>query len=117
MEPVAANPVSQAIAAAAQAQARAIANGRSSQQSQPSGAAIAQGFAAIASGAAVEGGTGEAATFGALPPINEMKQADWAKLPPKLANDLLEGSREKVSPQYRQAIETYFRLLAEEGQQ
>ena len=45
-----------------------------------------------------------------------MKKADWAKLPPKLANDLLEGSREKISPEYRRAIETYFRLLAEQAQ-
>lgn len=50
-----------------------------------------------------------------LPPIGEMKSTDWAKLPPKVAQDLMEGRREKISPEYRAAIETYFRLIAEKS--
>jgi hypothetical protein len=48
-----------------------------------------------------------------LPPIDQMTKEDWAKLPPQIARDLLDGRREKVSPEYRRAIETYFRLIAE----
>ena len=44
-----------------------------------------------------------------------MKRRRDVSLPPKIARDLMEGRREGFSPEYRRAIETYFRLVAEES--
>ena len=45
----------------------------------------------------------------ALPPDHR----DWGRLPPRLAQDLVEGRREPVSEEYRRMVETYFRVIAE----
>ena len=103
----------QALASAAQAQAQSMAASRSG-NSQPGSNPVGQGFAQISGGAAVHAGD---IPFGELPTLEEMKKADWAKLPPKIARDLLEGSRENVSPEYRQAIEHYFRIIAERARE
>ncbi len=100
-----------AISAAAQSRAREIARSRGSSTS-PSSDPSGTNFADLLGGAAVEGG---AASLDALPPLGQMKKEDWAKLPPKIARDLLDGRREKISPEYRRAIETYFRLIAEKS--
>lgn len=54
---------------------------------------------------------------GELPIIQAMKRADWAKLPPKLAQGLMEAQREGTAAEYRTMVETYFRVLAERGKQ
>jgi hypothetical protein len=69
-----------------------------------------RGYAAIGSGAKL---VDDSRLRGPLPRIDQMSEEDWAKLPPQIARDLLDGRREKVSPEYRRAIETYFRLVAE----
>ena len=39
----------------------------------------------------------------------------WGKLPPKLAEDLSRGAAESVPEEYRQAVETYYRVIAEKA--
>jgi hypothetical protein len=61
-------------------------------------------------GASRAGGTGE---FAALPALGELRDADWAKLPPKLAQDLRDAQQNGVSGDYRAVVEAYFKAVAE----
>ena len=40
------------------------------------------------------------------------EEEDWGKLPPKLAKDLMEAKREKVSENYRTQVEAYFQAMS-----
>jgi hypothetical protein len=40
---------------------------------------------------------------------------DWSKLPAKVAKDLIEGQRQEVSPDYRSAVESYYKAIAEKA--
>ncbi len=48
-----------------------------------------------------------------LPDLKNMGLDDWAKLPPKVAEELLESQREGLSPEFRRQIHHYFRIIAE----
>ena len=48
-----------------------------------------------------------------LPDANGLKRGDWGKLPKKLAEQLTKGSQEEIPGEYRQAVETYSRVIAE----
>ena len=63
-------------------------------------------------GATRAGGGGE---FAALPELGELRDANWAKLPPKLAQDLREAQANGVSGDYRAVVEAYFKALAEKA--
>jgi hypothetical protein len=52
-----------------------------------------------------------------LPKLKDMKDEDWAKLPPKMAKDLNEALREKFSDEYRDMIETYFSAIAKKARE
>jgi hypothetical protein len=71
---------------------------------------VGQGFVSLGGGASVVAGEMPLAEPLSL---EKWDEKDWARLPKKLAHDLLEGSRENVSPEYREAVETYFRVIAE----
>jgi hypothetical protein len=115
---------SPALAAAARAQGQAMAAARSGNRQQghitrsvmatQSSSPIGQGFVELSGGAGV---ASRGMDFEPLPEIQDLTKRDWGKLPPKLAQDLLEGSRESVSPEYRSAIETYFRVIAQKARQ
>lgn len=45
----------------------------------------------------------------------EEQRSEWGNLPPRLRDQLLEGTREKFSPVYRGLTEAYYKRLAEEG--
>lgn len=48
-----------------------------------------------------------------LPSIQEkISIEDWGKLPPKLAKDLMEAKREKVSENYRNQVQAYFQAMS-----
>jgi hypothetical protein len=36
----------------------------------------------------------------------------WGKLPPKLAKDLMEAKRERVSENYRSQVQAYFQAMS-----
>ena len=50
-----------------------------------------------------------------LPDLKNMTKADWAKLPPKVAEKLLENEREAISPEFREQIHRYFLIIGERG--
>ena len=50
-----------------------------------------------------------------LPDLKSMSLGDWAKLPPKVAEELLESQREGLSPEFRRQIHHYFRIIGERG--
>ena len=53
---------------------------------------------------------------GPLPGLEAMKSPKtWGKLPPKLAEDLSKGSAEAIPEEYREAVETYYRIIAEKS--
>ena len=45
------------------------------------------------------------------------KRGDWGKLPKKLADQLTKGQQEAVAGDYRQAVETYYKVIAEKAKQ
>ena len=45
-------------------------------------------------------------------PEGSTRGADWGKLPPKIARDLLDSQREGVSGEYREMVNLYFRAIA-----
>ena len=53
------------------------------------------------------------AEVGDLPNLQEIEGEDeWGKLPPKLAKDLMEAKREKVSENYRNQVQAYFQAMS-----
>lgn len=48
-----------------------------------------------------------------LPDAQGLKRGDWGRLPKKLAEQLTKGSQESIPGEYRQAVETYYRVIAE----
>jgi len=102
-----------ALAAARQAQEQMMrAGGGAGQGSGQSGdgqSGVAQGRVG---GASRAGGTGE---FAPLPALGEVRDADWAKLPPRLAQDLRDAQQNGVSGDYRAVVEAYFKAVAEKA--
>ncbi len=58
---------------------------------------------------------GGAGTYAALPELGEVRDGNWAKLPPKLAQDLREGQQNGVSGDYRVLVDAYFKAVAEKA--
>lgn len=58
---------------------------------------------------------GDALAYKALPDAQGLKAGDWGKLPKKLAEQLTKGQHEAVPGDYRQAVETYYRVVAEKA--
>ena len=54
---------------------------------------------------------------GQPPALAAMKRGDWGKLPKKLAEQLTRGANEELPADYREAIETYYRVIAERSKQ
>ena len=50
--------------------------------------------------------------IGELPDLKSMTTARWGELPPKVAKKLLENNREDMSPEFGDAIISYFTELA-----
>ena len=65
-------------------------------------------------GAAIVAGHME---YEALQELKRNADLDWGKLPAQMAKDLLEGSQEDISGEYRHQVETYFRAIAELARQ
>ena len=55
--------------------------------------------------------------YAALPGAKEGKTEDWGKLPKKVAEELSQGQRENVAGEYRNQVETYYRVIAEKSRQ
>jgi len=44
-----------------------------------------------------------------------LRDADWAKLPPKLAQELRDAQQNGVAGDYRSVVEAYFKALADKA--
>lgn len=115
----------QSLAQASQAQAQSMAQARAQgmvpgQQPQP-GQQMAQ-----QPGQNQEGQQGQASPDGngklsmtqpnLLMPVLAVEQGgDWGHLPSRMAKDLTEASRQEPSPEYRAAIESYYKAIAEKA--
>ena len=51
----------------------------------------------------------------APPELQAMKKGDWGRLPKKLAEQLSKGQAESIPGDYREAVETYYRVVAEKS--
>ncbi|MBL9117367.1 MAG: hypothetical protein JNJ83_20335 [Verrucomicrobiaceae bacterium] len=49
---------------------------------------------------------------GTLVPIEVLMNGDWGKLPARMAEDLTEAARQEAAPEYRAAIENYYKAIA-----
>jgi hypothetical protein len=58
---------------------------------------------------------GEGLAYKALPGAQGLKNGEWGKLPRKLAEQLTKGQQEAVPGDYHQAVETYYRVVAEKA--
>lgn len=99
-----------ALEAAQEARRQAMRQGRGEGQAAGTG----QGSAGMGrvGGATRAGGGGD---FAALPELGEVRDANWAKLPPKLAQELREAQANGVSGDYRVLVEAYFKAVAEKA--
>ena len=110
------NPMSQAqsaLAAAAQAAANAARQQRSEagqpgQQGQPQPG----GMQALSKNGAQAGDAG--GPRGSLAEAKN-KAGDWGKLPKQMAEQLTQGQREGIAGEYRNQVETYYRVIAEKS--
>ncbi len=84
----------------------------SGQSGQPGEAGSGAAGTGRVGGATRAGGAG---AFAALPELGEVRDGNWAKLPPKLAQDLREGQQNGVSGDYRVLVDAYFKAVAEKA--
>ena len=99
------------MAAAAQAAADSMRQSRAENSSPQPGSLLSGSQSEKSMGGAKAEGT--AMNSKALPNANDLKRGDWGKLPKKLAEQLTKGSQESIPGEYRQAVETYYRVIAE----
>ena len=117
----------QALQAAAQAQAQGMAQARArgqlaspagqSQQAQamaPSQAGQPGQASQSQQGARLEAAGSGPIALGAAANVDGAEVSEnWSKLPSKVAKDIIEAQRQGVSPEYRSAVESYYKALAD----
>ncbi|MFV1968001.1 MAG: hypothetical protein ACC628_21460, partial [Pirellulaceae bacterium] len=101
-------PTAASLAQAAQAQSASMAHARMQAQRKPQ--AAREGALVAVDGSALSDPS--LPDFIVLPG-NRNEDEAWGKLRGKSAEDLTEGRRESVSPEYRKQVQTYFRVIAE----
>ena len=115
----------QALAEAAQAQSQAMAQARAQgQMTSPQGQSSQAQAQAQRPGQAAQSQQGAQLTASAGSPLTGAAAStfsagssevgeDWSKLPSKVAKDIVEAQRQGVSPEYRSAIESYYKAIAD----
>ncbi len=103
----------QAMNSAAQAAAAAMRASRAQKPSEGPGAPQDEGpeQAASRTGAKAQA---DAAAHGKLADAKG-KAGDWGKLPKKVAEQLTRGQNENVAGEYRNQVETYYKVIAEKS--
>jgi hypothetical protein len=97
---------------AAQAAQQAMAQSRSQEVSPTPGQMKSQGDQQEKSmvGAKAQG---DDSAYSATPDAKGLKQGEWGKLPKQMAEQLSRGQNEAVAAEYRNQVETYYRVIAE----
>jgi hypothetical protein len=103
-----------AMNAAAQAAAAAMRGARAS-DSSPTPAGDVSMSEALAKSKGGVSPDGNGLPYAAPPDAKTIASGDWGKLPKKLAEELTQGQRENVAGEYREQIETYYRVIAEKS--
>ncbi len=113
----------QSLSQASQAQSKSMAESRAQgmvpgQQPAPQGQQPGQqpgqpGQPQQASDATGQLAQGEANLM--VPVLVSSAPGDWGRLPSRMAKDLTEASRQEPSPEYRAAIESYYKAIAEKA--
>jgi len=60
-------------------------------------------------------GTPQPTPAGPPPDAQPLKKGDWGKLPKQIAEQLTKGQADSIPDEYRQAVETYYRVVAEKS--
>jgi len=98
---------------AAQAAQQAMAQARSQNVSpSPSSLPKAEGSESEKS---MQGAMAQAGDlpYGATPDAKGLKAGEWGRLPKQMAEQLSRGQNEAVAAEYRNQVETYYRVIAE----
>ena len=102
----------QAMSAAAQANAASLRSSRTQNQSAQPNGTLAQGEQQAASKGGVNANAGQTPRS-AVPELKAAQVGDWGKLPKKVAEQLSQGQQEGVAGEYRNQVQTYYRVIAE----
>ncbi len=102
----------QAMSAAAQATAASMRSSRMQSPTEQQAGEVAEGGEEAVSKGGVQANAG-ALPRGALPDARTARSGDWGKLPKQMAEQLSQGQREGVAGEYRNQVETYYRVIAE----
>jgi hypothetical protein len=101
-----------AMAAAARAAAESMRANRNEADTKDAGGQAAKDSLQAKSGSG-SSPDGSGARSGELPGLRAARSGDWGRLPKKMAEELSQVRREEVSAEYRQQVETYYRVLSE----
>ena len=105
-----------AMAQAAQAAQASMRQGRAQQgMSQTPGSLLSQSQSEKSLGGAQANAPGLDYKLGTN--TQGLKKGDWGKLPKKLADQLTKGQQEAIAGDYRQAVETYYKVIAEKAKE
>ena len=105
-----------AMAQAAQAAQAAMRQGRAQQgMSQTPGSLLSQSQSEKSLGGAQANAPG--LDYKLATTAQGLKKGDWGKLPKKLADQLTKGQQEAIAGDYRQAVETYYKVIAEKAKE
>jgi hypothetical protein len=105
-------PAQAALAQAAQAAAAAMRQSRAQQSmAQTPGSLVSQTQQEKSEAGAQVSGEGLAYKLDTT--AQGLKRGDWGRLPKKLADQLTKGQQEAIAGDYRQAVETYYKVIAE----
>ena len=111
-----ANAAQAAMAQAAQAAQASMRQGRAQQgMAQTPGSLTSQSQQEKSEGGATAQGGPLDYKLGAT--SQGLRRGEWGKLPKKLADQLTKGQQEAVAGDYRQAVETYYKVIAEKAKQ
>jgi hypothetical protein len=113
-----ASPPSPAGASAAALQPASQSLSRQLAQARSASAATSPSDSPVSFSESAESPMGAALAAGDLPyqPLPGAAAApgsEWGKLPPQLAKDMMQGSRDTVAPEHRAMVDAYFRAIAE----
>ncbi len=115
-QPGAPSAASSALAQAAQAAQAAMRQSRAGQgMAQTPGSLVSQSQAAKSEGGALANADG--LDYKLATSAQGLKKGDWGKLPKKLADQLTKGQQEAIAGDYRQAVETYYKVIAEKAKE
>ena len=108
------SPASSPLAQAAQAAQASMRQGRAQQgMSQTPGSLVSQNQSEKSEGGSMAG----VADYKLTTTSQGLKKGDWGKLPKKLADQLTKGQQEAIAGDYRQAVETYYKVIAEKAKE